>query len=318
MKLIKYFSIFLILITLFGCDESNDANDTPNLEDKHEHIFIDEYCSCGTHVSVNLLSFKEICKNNVLVGYEIIDCEETAEEVVIPSKYKSLPVTLISENSFSECINLREIVIPETVTTIEERIFYGCENLEKLTMPSLKNITIEYLSNSFTENALKKSLKEVFINSGTEIGVNAFNGCKNLEKVTLPDSITNIKKSAFNGCSALKEINLPKNLKIIDSYAFANCKALEKIELPESIEMICSQVFHGCTALKYIIIPDDVILMGARVFQNCKSIFVYTNSPNIDKWLKIWSFLNTTTTNTITVYYEGEWSMVDGIPQPLN
>ena len=58
--------------------------------------------------------------------------------------------------------------------------------------------------------------------------------------------------------------------------------------------------------------------MGARVFQNCKLIVVYTNSPNVDKWLKIWCFLNTTTTNTITVYYEGEWSTTDGIPQPLN
>ncbi|WP_295095015.1 leucine-rich repeat protein, partial [Ruminococcus sp.] len=41
----------------------------------------------------------------------------------------------------------------------------------------------------------------------TSIGTNSFNGCKNIEYVSIPKSVTLIKKDAFTGCTGIKEIN---------------------------------------------------------------------------------------------------------------
>ena len=61
--------------------------------------------------------------------------------------------------------NLKEIIIPEGITSIDEEAFEGCVDLTKITLPS--------------------SLKH--------IGRNAFADCKNLKTVVLPDSISEIE-----------------------------------------------------------------------------------------------------------------------------
>ena len=58
----------------------------------------------------------------------------------------------------------------------------------------------------------------------TSIGTSAFEGCSNLQSVTLPSSITTINTAAFYGCKALKEINLHEGITTI------NARALYKLQ----------------------------------------------------------------------------------------
>lgn len=79
----------------------------------------------------------------------------------------------------------------------------------------------------------------------TVIGAFAFNGCQNLEMVSLPASLETIGMMAFNDCAALSEIDFDaaKNLRSISFGAFNNCASLSGVYLPETITEIGGSAF---------------------------------------------------------------------------
>ena len=68
------------------------------------------------------------------------------------------------------------------------------------------------------------NLKEVGLpeKSLTEIGRSAFEGCKNLKKIFIPDSVEKIGDYAFNGCTNLNDISYKNSINLGD-YAFSGC-----------------------------------------------------------------------------------------------
>ena len=81
---------------------------------------------------------------------------------IVKEEHVSTNDDSISKGIFDELV--KEVIIPEGITTIEANAFEGCISLESITLPS--------------------SIKH--------IGPNAFAGCKELKEVVLPDSITDI------------------------------------------------------------------------------------------------------------------------------
>ena len=58
----------------------------------------------------------------------------------------------------------------------------------------------------------------------------AFNGCKNLLSIDIPENITKIGDShLFSGCSALEEVTIPSGVSDIPHATFYNCIALQLI-----------------------------------------------------------------------------------------
>lgn len=82
----------------------------------------------------------------------------------------------------------------------------------------------------------------------TEIPDNAFNGCGNLESVTIPDSVTGIGNSAFAGAASLSGVTLPPALQSIGDGAFSGCGSLEKVIMQGTTPpaSIGNAVFDGC------------------------------------------------------------------------
>ena len=83
---------------------------------------------------------------------------------VIPSEYNGLPVTEIADNAFLNCLNLKEVWIPESVLCIGDNAFINCRNLEMVNgMPYVE-----------------------------EIGRNAFGMCVKLNNLILPETIESL------------------------------------------------------------------------------------------------------------------------------
>ncbi|MDD3080271.1 MAG: leucine-rich repeat domain-containing protein [Paludibacter sp.] len=113
------------------------------------------------------------------------------------------------------------------------------------------------------------------------IGKLAFDNCKKLRSVILPDSITNIGNSSFAGCTNLTSIDLPNSITSIDIFAFALCESLKTIVLPNAIDSVADAIFAGCSNLQTVIIPDKVRCIGQKAFFLCSDLESVTIPANV-------------------------------------
>ena len=103
---------------------------------------------------------------------------------------------------------------------------------------------------------------------GTSIGSSAFNGCRSLTNINIPEGVTSIESSAFNGCRSLTNINIPEGVTSIGSSAFNTCVSLTSIAIPEGVTSIGSSAFSGCTSLTDIVIKGTPSLANTNVFRD--------------------------------------------------
>ncbi|MBQ3738428.1 MAG: leucine-rich repeat domain-containing protein, partial [Bacteroidales bacterium] len=117
-----------------------------------------------------------------------------------------------------------------------------------------------------------KSLQSIVIpNSVTSIGKEAFRVCDSLQSIVVPNSVTNIGDSAFWGCTFLQSISIPNSVTSIGDCAFMCCDSLQSIVIPNSVTSIGNEAF-GCSSLQAIIIPDSVTNIEHWTFSSCKSL----------------------------------------------
>lgn len=97
------------------------------------------------------------------------------------------------------------------------------------------------------------NLKKVTIQTDklTEIGVDAFYCCENLEDINIPDGVTRIGRSAFYCNVSLRKINIPSSVTYIAENAFA-CTHLDSIDIPAGVTFIGRGAFWKCDRLKKV------------------------------------------------------------------
>lgn len=106
----------------------------------------------------------------------------------------------------------------------------------------------------------------------TEIGAWAFNNCKNLTDITIPESIISFGHRAFRNCKSLTSVHIPYGVTVIRQATFSGCESLESVTLPEGINKIDEFAFYNCKNLKDINIPDKVSHIGYEAFHSCDSL----------------------------------------------
>lgn len=104
------------------------------------------------------------------------------------------------------------------------------------------------------------------------IGDEAFTGCKNLTKITLPSSVGQIGRSAFGGCKNLTSISLPEKVATIGNYAFAECEKLKTFSFPKSVTAIPNGCFADCSSLETITLPSTMTSIGKEAFARCVAL----------------------------------------------
>ena len=205
----------------------------------------------------------------VIKAGKLVEYNGASMDVVIPEEVAAIE-PYVFQNS-----NIHSITLHNHVSG--EMSFSNCINLEKVTLP-------ENMMGKLPEFGGCRSLKAIIVPAGiSSIPKGAFWGCSSLEEITIPAGVSSISPSAFRDCISLKQIHLPENLKEIGQYAFTNCKSLEQIKLPDSLTSIpheslgglgafggCDSLFEGCEALKEMVLPDSIDRIGKRMFYNCK------------------------------------------------
>jgi len=107
------------------------------------------------------------------------------------------------------------------------------------------------------------------IKEGTKIICDrAFEDCKSLRSLVIPNSVTSIGESAFSFCSSLKSIVLPDGITSIGDETFFGCSSLASLVIPDGVTSIGNGVFAYCGSLKNLVLPKSVVSIKGNLF--CK------------------------------------------------
>ncbi|MBQ9867340.1 MAG: leucine-rich repeat protein, partial [Lachnospiraceae bacterium] len=196
----------------------------------------------------------------------------------LKSVYFEDGVTEIPEWLFAGCTSLEEIEIPDTVTVIESGAFYKAEGLKRVKLSSnLKSIEG---NSTYTYNG-------------------AFNGCKSLAGIELPDSLEKIGGGAFANCLSLESLLIPEYVSVINNETFMNCSSLKGIVLPENLLSVGEKAFYECESLAEINLPKKVSKVGKYCCAENKAMVKVRISSEVPVTVGYYAFQNCTSLKNV-------------------
>ncbi|MDE7213299.1 MAG: leucine-rich repeat domain-containing protein, partial [Anaeroplasmataceae bacterium] len=113
-------------------------------------------------------------------------------------------------NSDNEWEEVKNLVIPDTITEISDYQFFAFNSLTSISIPS----------------------------SVKAIGKNAFYECTKLEKIQIEHGVESIGNQAFYYCKDLLSIELPDSINSVGNYAFSNCSNLKYLIINKGVKEI--------------------------------------------------------------------------------
>jgi len=130
------------------------------------------FSGCYSLSSVNISDLEAWCKitfedNPLSYAHHLYLNGEEIKDLVIPNT-----VTSISNTAFRDCTGLTSVYIPNSITSFGNYVFQNCTGLTSVTI----------------ENGL------------ASIVLGTFSGCTGLTTMTIPNSVTSIGNCAFQGC----------------------------------------------------------------------------------------------------------------------
>ena len=101
------------------------------------------------------------------------------------------------------------------------------------------------------------------------IAPRAVEGCAELRRVILPESLRQIGEMAFSGCSHLRVLTIPGGVQRVGTLAFAKCSQLERVRIEPGVVQLGPSCFSKCAALKRVEVPASVTQIGGGAFFGC-------------------------------------------------
>lgn len=149
----------------------------------------------------------KLSKNLTSIGNQAFYGDRSLKSIDIPGRVRT-----IGEQAFQACSALESVSLPSSLTRLMKYAFANCANLKSVTLPDkliyLEGYTFANCSNLKTVN-LSKNLTYIgwqYNNYNSNDVGHDFDGCQNLENITMPATLSRISNTTFNNCFALQNI----------------------------------------------------------------------------------------------------------------
>jgi len=196
--------------------------------------------------------------------------------------------------AFWNCDKITWSQVPQSVEELGDECFYHCAALTSVDLSKIKKMdTGVFWGTPLTSVEWPAAVTEIpartFLSCGqlttikgisgqpgawdniTKIGEDAFNECKALTTIKLPNSLKTLDKQAFRSCWNLKNVEYSNQLETIGEGAFQdNLFGFEKFYFKGSVKNVGSYAFAN-GKLTCVHLKGDMT-MGDYVFQNDKSL----------------------------------------------
>ncbi len=181
--------------------------------------------------------------------------DDTITKVILPEGIKR-----IGSYAFAGLTALEEIVLPTTLKTIDVNAFEGCTSLRKVTgIENVKFINQKAFLNCDLEG-------DIELSSAVAIADYAFEGNKNLEKISFPEGMRSIGAGAFADCEKLEEVVIAADTVKLGIGAFSGCTSLTKMKINAAV--IPMGLFENAINLTEVEIGKDVETISEYAFAN--------------------------------------------------
>lgn len=287
----------------------------------------------GTTFYFNKLGYSKWGNEAVEITYESLYAKGYDGDIVIPSQvsddnktynvvqigekafencqitgltFPEASILTIGDYAFASCRKLRNVVVPESVTSIgyqcfensgsrggEIEIRCNVENYAFINMNYAK-VTIAENVKTFNYGSLSCSMDEWYIYSDA-VTNNTFTRDRNLYLCSF------FQDSGGNNISLLQKVVMGGNVKVIGNFAFiylnsaASRPILHTVEMEEGVTTIGQEAFSYQKCLGNVSIPSTVTAIGDQAFNVCDAMreiyipenieipgfFVYSSCPNI-------------------------------------
>ena len=224
---------------------------------------------------------KEICKNIILVVsrdyYDEYKEQHPENRIVInPQNYPLTDSVCIDKIIYDTNLDWvlgctddcpDEIIIEQNVVGIAPHAFHNRMDIKSVILPPELLFIGEKAFYHSSLNLIDIPGNVVYI------GISAFEYCKDLHEVHLPDELNEICNVCFSNCYNLKAFSLPKYCLRIGSGAFSG-SGITKIVIPSNVRVIDMGAFRWCHDLKTIDIWDSSfnMVIKDKAFNECESI----------------------------------------------
>ena len=152
----------------------------------------------------------------------------------------------------------------------------------------------------------------------TNIGDRAFENCRKVSEIELPNTIISIGQGAFYRCSNLKSINIPNSVLYVGNWALDGCNELTSpiynanvflflprtysgdYKIPDGIVSIAGGAFSVCVDLISINIPNSVKSIGEMAFGSCEKLTSIILPDSVTD-IETWAFFHCTSLTSISL-----------------